>query len=110
MQNRARESTKLTVSRYLVRDWPDNPKRRSRESKVAEREMTDAQRKLWGTLCDPLTTDEPLRLAMLDAALRVKHDHMRQLIKSLDLSEESEVALERTLQYHRETMLTRGTQ
>lgn len=101
-----RETSALSVVQYTVRVWPDNPKRHPKESKVSERRMSPAQQKLWESLCDPLTTDEPLRLAMLDAALRVKYEHTERVVKSLGLSDESEAAITQVMSKHREQMLT----
>lgn len=99
MNNKASaETTRLAVVTYTIRQ----SRNKERVYKLHEQAMTEGQLALWKTLCDSSVVDEPLRLAMVDAALRVRQAHLNSVLESLGLSDQSRVAINRAMQAHRE--------
>jgi hypothetical protein len=78
------ESTRYSVIVHRVRMWRD----KERVYKESEVPMSPAQERLWFELSN-LTTDEPTRLAMLTAALRVKDEMLVQVLERVDIDPET---------------------
>lgn len=96
------------IRRYIVEEkFQSNGVGKHRRVSRIEKPFSEVQNRIWDEMCNCLTTDEPTRLAMLNAAMRVKAEALDRTLDSLglELSPESREAIRAAMEARRREVI-----